>query len=49
MNKQMLKKQLQQKQEYCFTISNVEQNDSGNISGPGEYCLQTMPKRQEIV
>lgn len=49
MNKQMLKMQFQQKQEYYFTISNVEQNDSGNISGPGEYCLQTMLKGQEIV
>lgn len=49
MNKQMLKMQFQQKQEYCFKISNVEQNDSSNISGPGEYCLQTMPERHEIV
>lgn len=49
MSKQMLKMQFQQKQEYCFKISNVEQNDSGNISVAGVYCLQTMPGRHEIV
>lgn len=49
MNKQVLRMWFQQKQEYCFKISNVEQNDSGNISGPGEYCFQTMPGRHEII
>lgn len=34
--------QFQKKQENCFKISKVEQNDSDNISGPGEHCPQAL-------